>query len=38
VFLGLVKNQTILVQGGGGVVAHFAIQFAKYGLAKANGV
>ena len=31
---GLVKNQTILVQGGGGVVAHFAIQFAKYGSAK----
>ena len=30
---GPVKNQTILVQGGGGVVAHFAIQFAKYGSA-----
>jgi NADPH:quinone reductase-like Zn-dependent oxidoreductase len=34
VFIGFVKNQTILVQGGGGVVAHFAIQFVKYGSAK----
>ena len=31
---GLVRDQTILVQGGGGVVAHFAIQFAKFGSAK----